>query len=613
MLRVSLGLTAAVGGVALMSWKGWNLKQETIKPAVASIKPVFCNYSPQGLDQVYTPAVAADNGPELRGPNIDYTDFFPVAEDGDVEAVEEDGQDGEFQLFEVDVVRPNEQGRQQVEADKLKAAITKARDLCWCKMYEAGTPGMVVAIAVNGKMVWQHGFGYSDVENKLLAGTGCVMRIASISKPITMAALAKLYEEGRVDLDENVSKYVKDWPEDGEKGEITVRQLCSHLSGVRHYEKKKSDKADDSENKEEFEQKEYYIKEKFDTTAASLDLFKTDELLSKPGTAFHYTTHGFTLLAAVIESVTGEKFDQFMKKQFKVLGLNNTYLDDAETLIYNRARYYVRDKHHRLKNAPYVDCSYKWAGGGLLSNVSDLVKFGNAMLYSYQYKGHQHKKQNQKILETNIPTVPVVPAPPVNKELEEEANTGPEEKISPPIEEEMEKKIDPEKINPDDIKVKNASDEVLMNRNVVYHPGPLAAVNKTPEGGAAVLPGYLSSKTVAELWTPQDNTALTWGGDDLAYGLGWAVVPPGQKKYAFGRDQYQYIAHTGGAIGASSVLLIAPKKVGGGDTRLPQGVVVAILTNMQEVGLSKLAVDIAQVFQGISTEKPARVQKVYQC
>ena len=152
-----------------------------------------------------------------------------------------------------------------------------------------------------------------------------------------------------------------------------MRQLCSHLSGVRHYEKKKSDKNDDSENKEEFEQKEYYIKEKFDTTAASLDLFKTDELLSKPGTAFHYTTHGFTLLAAVIESVTGEKFDQFMKKQFKVMGLNNTYLDDAETLIYNRARYYVRDKHHRLKNAPYVDCSYKWAGGGLLSNVSDLV------------------------------------------------------------------------------------------------------------------------------------------------------------------------------------------------------------------------------------------------
>ena len=104
--------------------------------------------------------------------------------------------------------------------EKLKAAVAKARDLCWVKMYESGTPGMVVAISVNGKQVhipskllstagqvWQHGFGYSDLENKQLVGTGCVMRIASISKPLTMAALARLWEEGKVDLDLAVSRY----------------------------------------------------------------------------------------------------------------------------------------------------------------------------------------------------------------------------------------------------------------------------------------------------------------------------------------------------------------------------------------------------------------------
>ena len=107
--------------------------------------------------------------------------------------------------------------------EKLKAAVARARDLCWVKMYESGTPGMVVAISVNGKQVlgtfrtfhlncigqvWQHGFGYSDLENKQLVGTGCVMRIASISKPLTMAALARLWEEGRVDLDSSVSRYL---------------------------------------------------------------------------------------------------------------------------------------------------------------------------------------------------------------------------------------------------------------------------------------------------------------------------------------------------------------------------------------------------------------------
>ena len=53
-------------------------------------------------------------------------------------------------------------------------------------------------------------------------------------------------------------------------------------------------------------------------------------------------------------------------------------------------RYYVRDKHHRLRNAPYVDNSCKWAGGGFLSNVHDLVRFGNAMLYSFQHAKVTH-------------------------------------------------------------------------------------------------------------------------------------------------------------------------------------------------------------------------------
>jgi len=69
-----------------------------------------------------------------------------------------------------------------------------------------------VAVSVNGKTVWQHGFGYSDIENHLLTGTGCVMRIASISKTITMAVLAKLWQEGKVDLDKDISEYVPEFP-----------------------------------------------------------------------------------------------------------------------------------------------------------------------------------------------------------------------------------------------------------------------------------------------------------------------------------------------------------------------------------------------------------------
>ena len=72
-----------------------------------------------------------------------------------------------------------------------------------------------------------------------------------------------------------------------------------------------------------------------------------------------------------------------MKKQFSVLGLNNTFLDQAEPIIYNRSKNYVTDKHHRLRNAPYVDNSYKWAGGGFLSNVQVRIQSTAGPSFSY--------------------------------------------------------------------------------------------------------------------------------------------------------------------------------------------------------------------------------------
>ena len=146
-------------------------------------------------------------------------------------------------------------------------------------------------------------YRYADLENHLLCGTACVMRIASISKTLTMTVLAKLWEEGKVDLDADVRDYVPEWPEktvDGQRVTLTVRQLCCHMAGVRHYTKK------GEEAGEEFGLKEYHLRDVFDTTEASLALFKDDELISAPGSEFHYTTHGFTLLAKVIENVSGK-------------------------------------------------------------------------------------------------------------------------------------------------------------------------------------------------------------------------------------------------------------------------------------------------------------------
>ena len=119
----------------------------------------------------------------------------------------------------------------------------------------------------------------------------------------------------------------------------------------------------------EFEKKEYYINEFFDSVGKSLELFQDDALFSKPGkkklsicciisvskmvcsfttkgSLFLYTTHGWTLVSAVVESVVKKTFPQYMKDLFDELGLKHTYLDENKPLIYNRSRYcYIAIKY----------------------------------------------------------------------------------------------------------------------------------------------------------------------------------------------------------------------------------------------------------------------------
>ncbi len=159
-------------------------------------------------------------------------------------------------------------------------------------------------------------------------------------------------------------------------------------------------------------------------------------------------------------------------------------------------------------NCPYVDNSYKWAGGGFLSTVGDLLLFGNALLYSYQ--------------------------------MAELKNTD------------------------------------------------------------GLLPGFLKPHTAKAIWAPVDKTEASWDKDGL-YAQGWLVVEK-QQKYGQCRSRRHYVSHTGGAVGASSVLLVLPSESA---HTPPQGVVVTIITNMQSVGLNTTALKIAQEFDKARDEERA--------
>jgi len=226
------------------------------------------------------------------------------------------------------------------------------------------SPGIVVCVMRKGKVVWNEAFGYADIENAIPLTTQSKIRIASISKSFTSAAIGLLYEEGKLDLDAPITKYLKEFPEPKE-GAITTRLLGSHLSGIRHYKK---------------EAKEFYSTLAYASVTHALEAFKNDPLLHPPGTKFHYTTFGYTLLSAVLEKASGKNYLSFMKERvFDPLGMTNTCPDEQDRIIPFRAHHY-RYKKHGMRNTPYVDLSIKWAGGGFLSTAEDVCRFGASFL-----------------------------------------------------------------------------------------------------------------------------------------------------------------------------------------------------------------------------------------
>lgn len=193
-----------------------------------------------------------------------------------------------------------------------------------------------------------------------------LFRIGSVSKTFTAAGAALLYQEGKLDPKEPVRTYVPGFPEKAH--ELIVEQVAGHIAGIRHY------RGD-----------EFMSDKKYTSVTEGLDIFKDDTLLFEPGTDYSYSSYGWNLISAVMEDAAGEEFLPFMETQvFDRLNLENTMPDYADQQITNRTLFYVYDDSTKSnKVAPYVDNSYKWAGGGFLSTTEDMVQFGEAHLSSY--------------------------------------------------------------------------------------------------------------------------------------------------------------------------------------------------------------------------------------
>lgn len=159
---------------------------------------------------------------------------------------------------------------------------------------EADVPGLSIALIRNGEVTWQHAFGVKDSKTKEPVTDSTVFEAASLSKPVFAYAVMKLVDAGKFDLDKPLNQYLPgdyDVGPDARLGQITARRVLSHTTGFPNWRGR-------------------------DTT---LKIFFT------PGEKFSYSGEGFVYLSKVIEHITGEQFNNFMKRMvFDPLGMSSS-------------------------------------------------------------------------------------------------------------------------------------------------------------------------------------------------------------------------------------------------------------------------------------------------
>lgn len=222
-------------------------------------------------------------------------------------------------------------------------------------------PGGVFMVAKNGKIVYEKAFGKANIELDVNLTTKSVFQLGSMTKQFTAIAILILEEQGKLDIQQTVSKYIPDYPS-GDS--ITIHHLLTHTSGIKDFTKMKSLK--------DIAQKEM-------TPKMMVDFFKNEPADFKPGEKFDYNNSGYVLLGYIIEIVSGEPYEDFIQKHiFKKVGMNQSRYATDRQIIKQRA-YGYQKKESGYVNKTIINFSVPFASGALMSTISDMLKWQNAL------------------------------------------------------------------------------------------------------------------------------------------------------------------------------------------------------------------------------------------
>ncbi|HZQ24406.1 MAG TPA: serine hydrolase domain-containing protein [Terriglobales bacterium] len=231
------------------------------------------------------------------------------------------------------------------------------------EMQKQHIPGLAVLVSRNGEIVKAKGYGLSNVELQVPVRPETVFQSGSVGKQFTATAVMMLVEEGKINLDDHLSKYIPHGPNAWDQ--VTIGQLLSHTAGFTDYPANFDYRRDYSED----------------------DLIKIVggiPLAFRPGTKWAYSNLGFLTLGIVIHRVTGEFYGDFLQQRiFRPLGMNTTRIISEADIIPNRAAGY-RLLKGELKNQEWVSPTLNTtADGSLYFSILDLAKW-DAALYTHK-------------------------------------------------------------------------------------------------------------------------------------------------------------------------------------------------------------------------------------
>ena len=234
-------------------------------------------------------------------------------------------------------------------------------DDLFSRLIDKDGAGASVLVAQHGQILFEKGYGLADLEKHVPTTPQTKFRIGSITKQFTASAILKLQEEGKLNVNDKLSKYIPDFPRGDE---VTLRHLLTHTSGIHSY----TDKPGFIEG----------VTKPIQETEL-INSFKHDAYDFDPGKSWRYDNSGFFLLGYIVEKVSGQSYGDFMHTTFfEPIGMTNTGVHRSDLHLDHEALGYSFEQG-RFSKAPNWDMSWAGGAGAIYSTVEDLYRWNEAI------------------------------------------------------------------------------------------------------------------------------------------------------------------------------------------------------------------------------------------